>query len=82
MCMKWQITCKQATEFVVLRQEGKLSLKNRCLLWLHMGICGFCKLFKVQSDFIAKNSRNLHSHIHDSLSPEEKEKIIANLQKH
>jgi len=78
--MKWQITCKQATEFVIKRQEGKLSLKNRYLLWLHLGICGFCKLFKIQSEFIAKNSGHIHNHIDEALSPEEKEKMIANLQ--
>lgn len=81
MCMKWQITCKQATEFVIKRQEGKLSLKNRYLLWVHMGICSFCKLFKIQADFIAKNSRHMHEHIDEVLTPEEKEKMIANLQK-
>lgn len=79
--MKWQITCKQATEFVVQRQEGKLSFKNRYKLWLHIGICGFCKLFKIQSDFIAKNSPHIHKHIDAALSTEEKEKMIANLQK-
>lgn len=78
--MKWQITCKQATEFVIQRQEGKLSLKNRYRLWLHMGICSFCKLFKAQANFIAKNSRHVHEHITESLSAEEKEKIIASLQ--
>lgn len=79
--MKWQITCKQATEFVIKRQEGKLSLKNRYLLWVHMGICSFCKLFKIQADFIAKNSRHMHEHIDEVLTTEEKEKMIANLQK-
>ena len=79
--MKLQITCKQATEFIVKRDEGKLSLKNRCLLWLHMGICGLCKLFAQQSRFIGKSGSNMGKHITESLSPEEKEKIIATLQK-
>ncbi len=77
--MKLQITCKQATEFVVKRDEGKLSIKNRCLLLLHLGICGLCKIFAKQSKFIGKNSKNLHSHIDETLSPEEKQQIITSL---
>jgi len=80
VCMKLQITCKQATEFIVKRDEGKLSLKNRCLLLLHLGICGFCKFFSKQSKFISDNSKNIHRHVSDTLSAEEKEQMIANLQ--
>lgn len=75
-----QITCKQATEFIVKKNEGKLSFKGRCLLLLHLGICGFCKLFEKQSKFIADNSANIHDHISDTLSTEEKEQMIKNLQ--
>jgi len=79
--MKWLITCKQATEFATKKQEGKLSMKKRFQLWLHIAVCGLCKLFDAQSGFITKNSRNMEDHIKDSLTPEEKEKIIAALQK-
>lgn len=78
--MKLQITCKQATEFIVKRDEGKLSLKGRLQLWLHMGVCGFCKLFALQTKLIAKNSRHMHEHITDTLTDKDKEAIVASLQ--
>jgi hypothetical protein len=78
--MKLQITCKQATEFIVKRDEGKLSPKNHVLLWLHMGICGLCKLFSKQSRFIGKTAKHMHGHVTETLTPEDKEQIIATLQ--
>ncbi|HWB24470.1 MAG TPA: hypothetical protein VG738_03275 [Chitinophagaceae bacterium] len=78
--MKLEITCKQATEFIVKREEGKLSLKNRVLLWLHFGVCSFCKLFSKQSRLIGKNAKHIHQHLTETLTPEEKEKIVLSLQ--
>lgn len=77
--MKLEITCKQATEFIIKREEGKLSLKNRFLLWLHFGVCSFCKLFYKQSRLIGKNASHIHGHIHESLSAEEKGKMVEAL---
>ena len=78
--MKLQITCKQATEYIIKREEGKLPFKQRILLWLHFCICGFCKFFSKQSKFIGKNAENLHNHVNESLSQSDKEKMIASLQ--
>lgn len=79
--MKWMITCKQATEFIIKREEGKLPLKNHALLWLHMGICGLCKLFAKQSKLIGKNCGNMAEHVSESLSAEDKEQLINSLEK-
>jgi len=78
--MSLQITCKKATEYIILREEGKISIKNRLQLWLHFGICGLCKLFSQQSKFISKNAGHLHEHVEESLTEADKEKIIAGLQ--
>jgi len=78
--MELIISCKQATEYIIKREEGKLSPGKRMLLWLHFCICGFCKFFAKQSKFIGKNAENLHNHIDESLSQSDKEKMIATLQ--
>jgi hypothetical protein len=80
MAIKLHITCKQATEYVIKREEGKLPLKKHVLLWLHTGICGLCKLFSKQSRFISKNAAHLHEHIEDTLTQTDKEKIITGLK--
>ena len=74
------ITCKQATEFIIKLEEGKLSLKKHWLLWMHLGICGLCKLFAKQSRFISKSSVHIHDHITENLSSDDKEKIIQALE--
>jgi len=79
--MRLQITCKKATEYIILREEGKLSPKKRLQLWLHFGICGLCKLFSKQSKFISRNAAHLHEHIDVSLSDAEKQTIVESLQR-
>lgn len=76
-----RITCREATEFIVKREEGKLTFKQRVQLWLHMGICGLCKLFAKQSKFISKMSSHLEGHLEESLTIEEKTQMIESLQK-
>ncbi len=70
------ITCKKATEFIIQREEGKISFRQRVQLWLHMGVCGLCKLFYKQSSLISKTIHHLHEHIDDQLSAAEKEIMI------
>jgi hypothetical protein len=79
--MKWMITCKQATEFIIKREEGKLPLKKHVLLWLHIGICGLCKLFASQSKLIGKNCSNMAEHVTESLTTTEKEALINTLER-
>ena len=79
--MKVMITCQQATKFISQREEGKLSLGNLFQLWYHLGICGICKMFSRQNKIIIQNAPHVHEHINVSLTPSEKESIIAALEK-
>jgi hypothetical protein len=81
MRMNLQITCKKATEYIIQREEGKLSFKKHVQLWLHFGICGLCKLFSKQSKYISRNAPHLHEHIKDALSQTDKSAIITELEK-
>jgi hypothetical protein len=46
------INCKQATEFVLQQEEGKLSIKQTLVLWQHLAICSLCKRFQIQNTVI------------------------------
>ena len=75
------ITCKQATTFISQKEEGRLSLRQRWQLWMHLGVCKICRLFKKQNKIIIKNTPHIHKHIDVSLSTAEKESIVAALEK-
>lgn len=77
--MKWMITCKEATNFISRKEEGRLSFKQRIQLMLHLGICSFCKLFYRQNKVIIKNASQIDEYTSASLSHEEKESMINKL---
>lgn len=79
--MKVMITCQQATKFISQREEGRLSIGKMFQLWYHLGICGICKIFNKQNKIIIRNLPHAHKHINVSLTPLEKESIIAALEK-
>ncbi len=78
--MKVMITCQQATKFISQREEGRLSIGKMFQLWYHLGICGICKIFNRQNKIIIQNAPHVHEHINASLTPSEKETIIAALK--
>jgi len=77
--MKWMISCKEATNFISRKEEGKLSLKQRMQLWLHLGVCSFCKLFYKQNKIIIRQASHLHEHETAQLSNADKEAIITRI---
>jgi len=79
--MNMMITCKQATNFISQKEEGKLSLRQRWQLWVHLGVCAVCRIFEKQNNIIISNAPHIHEHISATLSTAEKEAIIAALEK-
>lgn len=74
------INCKQATELVLKKEDGKIGLKNRLFLWLHLLLCPLCKLFAKQSKYLSKLSKALQENEKASLTVEEKKEIIQELE--
>lgn len=74
------ITCKEATNFISLKEERKLSLKQYIQLWVHLGACSLCKLFYRQNKIITKSAGKLHEHTSAKLSPSQKEAIINKMK--
>ena len=74
------ISCKEATDFISRKEEGKLSLRQRWHLWQHLAICKFCKYFYKQNKIIAETAGHLQEHPDAKLTAEEKESLIKALE--
>lgn len=67
------ITCKHATEYMVRKEEGKITLLQRYQLWKHLAVCRVCKLFDRQNKVVSislKNASPIHSPSLDSMDRE------------
>ncbi|MDE3234346.1 MAG: hypothetical protein KGO81_00215 [Bacteroidota bacterium] len=77
--MGWMITCKQATDYISRKEEGKLSLLKRVQLWQHLAICNICKLFMKQNTVITKHVHILDKETNASLTAEEKKAMAQKI---
>ena len=81
--MPHKITCKQATDYISKKEEGRLSASQRVALWRHLAICSLCRLFSRQSKMMSQAARESDSlNALPGLSPEEKEQIINEVLQH
>lgn len=72
------ISCKEAVNLMLRKEEGKLSLWNRLHLWRHLMICSLCRIFLKQNDLMnshLKQSKDTKYH----LSEDDKQNIIRNV---
>ena len=67
------ISCKNATLLIEKKLATKLSVKERLRLKLHLFLCKACADYGIQSAWIDKVLKNLHTH--DQLSVEEKKSM-------
>jgi hypothetical protein len=74
------ISCKEATNFISRKEEGKLSFRQRWQLWQHLAVCSFCKLFYKQNKVFLQSASHLHENTDATLTPAEKESLIAALE--
>jgi len=72
------ISCKKATYLVSKKEEGKLNWIESIQLRSHMAICNLCRLFEQQSNFIAKQAKQVDENA--SLTEHQKIKIIKTLE--
>jgi hypothetical protein len=50
--MGLMITCKEATELINRREEGKISYLDKVKLFIHLLMCKFCSAYNKQLDLI------------------------------
>ena len=72
------ISCKEAVEFILKKEEGKLSVWGQLRLWRHLAICSLCRIFSNQSKLINQALRQRKEKQY-TLSDDEKEHIIRNV---
>lgn len=80
MITKLILSCNKATYLISLKEEGKLSLKQRVQLRAHLGVCSICKIFEKQTAMIGRTAKHAHEHKNDQLTEASKEKMQKNLQ--
>jgi hypothetical protein len=66
------ISCKEATHWISLKEEGKLSYTKTIKLKTHLAICILCKRFEIQTRYFTKLSTHLHKENVVNLSIEKK----------
>lgn len=49
------LSCEHASLLVLKKEENKISQVEKVQLWFHSSICGLCKEFDEQNDFINNN---------------------------
>ncbi len=74
------LSCKQATYLISLREENKLSFRQRLQLRTHLSICSMCKLFEKQTNLIGSNAKQSHQHIDATLDQNSKDKMKKTLK--
>jgi hypothetical protein len=74
------INCKQASEYLLRREEGKLPFSKRIQLLQHLAVCGLCRLFHRQSRLVKQCAAQSCEHCEDQLSETEKQQLIHQLQ--
>lgn len=78
--MSLHIDCKTATKMIAQKEEGKLSLKQRIQLIIHLFICKVCALFYKQNKVLVKSVPLMQKKSAASLSEKEKQQMIEVLE--
>lgn len=78
--MGLHIDCKTATKMIAQKGDGKLSLKERIQLMIHLFICKICSLFYKQNKVLVKSVPLMQKKSAASLSEKEKQQMIEVLE--
>lgn len=78
--MGLHIDCKTATKMIAQKEDGKLSLKKRIQLIIHLFICKICSLFYKQNKMLVMSVPLMEKKSAASLSEKEKQQMIEVLE--
>ncbi len=65
--MSLMVSCKEATYLASQMEEGKLPFIKKIKLKIHLAGCKFCKMFAMQSAFIASHSAQTEAIMAESI---------------
>lgn len=72
------ISCKEAVDLILRKEEGKISLLSSVKLQYHLTVCRLCRTFLKQNSLINRHVRKRNQTMKYRLSDEDKESIIHN----
>jgi hypothetical protein len=72
------ISCKEAVNFILKKEEGKLSFGQQLSLWRHLAICSLCRIFSIQNQKINEALKE-RKEKRFKLTDEEKDHIIRHI---
>lgn len=52
------MNCRSATSLVEKKRDGKLALREKIGLWIHLSYCSFCALFFQQSKILDDSAKS------------------------
>ncbi|RFM30367.1 anti-sigma factor family protein [Deminuibacter soli] len=77
--MKWIISCRDASKFILQDEEKKLTVGERRRLRFHLAFCYMCRLFSKQAKLITRCAHDAHEHSTAAFSEDEKQQLLQNL---
>ncbi len=81
--MLGMISCKQASLLSTKKAEGKLTFKERVLLFIHVKMCEVCRLFDKQNKFISVHAKQQGKvEVFKELSEQDKRELVRKLEEH
>jgi hypothetical protein len=73
------ISCKKAAEYMCKKEEGSLTFWQKFQLAYHLLICGVCRVFQQQDQWLQKNLGKVDDHCKGCLSDAEKKSILEKI---
>jgi hypothetical protein len=73
------ISCKKAAEYMCKKEEGSLTFWQKFRLSYHLLVCGVCRIFQQQDQWLRKNISKVDDHCVGCLSESEKQAILETL---
>ncbi len=74
------VTCQRSTEWIVRKEQEKLSFRQQLQLISHLAICKACRLFEQQNALINKALNESRNHELHALTVAEKEALVSHIQ--
>lgn len=74
------ISCKKAAQFICKKEEGSLGFWQKFQLSYHLLICGLCRTFQQQDEWLKTNIVKVDEHCKGCLSEAEKKDILQKLK--
>ncbi len=74
------ISCKKAAEYMCKKEERSLTFRQKFQLSYHLLICGLCRTFNQQDQWLKTNITRVDDHCKGCLTEEEKKEILNKLK--